>query len=358
MGDVVFFTGFPGFIGKRIASKLLDDPATDEVWFVVQKRFEDAAKAALDRFPEAQRKKARLVEGDITQPFCGLSDAARKELREKLTHAYHLAAAYNLALDRDVGMKVNVEGTKHVLDLVEGAPRFKKFVHFSTCAISGSHTGVFRETDFDVGQKFKNFYEETKFLSEKEVRARWDKIPTVIFRPGVVVGDSKTGEAEKIDGPYYAYIMISRGLHKIAARSTALFNVVPVDYVADAMHALVKKSNGATKQVFALSDPAPLTFDQFFDVSAAAFDKKGPSLRLPAFLFKPLFKFPGIARVTGIPKQSFDYSVYPVQWTCDETQKALEGTGVKCPPYYQYAPALVRYFREHLEATLPKAGKW
>src|SRR5207248_5831128 len=123
----------------------------------------------------------------------------------------HLAAAYNLALPRDVGMRVNVLGTRNVLEFLDGAPSFEKLAYVSTCAISGSHVGVFTEDDFDVRQGFKNYYEETKYLAEAEVRGRWGRVPITIFRPSVVVGDSRTGEAEKLDGPYYAYLMIARG---------------------------------------------------------------------------------------------------------------------------------------------------
>lgn len=357
MGEVVFFTGFPGFLGKRIATDVLADPAVDEVVLVVQDHFRKAAEQALERLDEPSRKKARLVAGDITARGCGLDRAEGEKLRERVTHAYHLAAAYNLALSREVGFKVNVEGTRNVLDLLEGAPRFERLAYVSTCAISGTHQGVFSEDDFDVRQGFKNFYEETKYLAEAEVRGRWGRLPTVIFRPSVVVGDSRTGEAEKIDGPYYAFLMIERGLTVVAAYSNARFHVVPVNFVTDGIKTLFKNP-GSAGRVFHLVDPAPLTFNEFFDVSSDALGKRRPFLRLPAPWFGPVFRFPGVARVSGIPAQSFDYSVTQVDWVCPRTLRALEGTGLRCPRFPEYAPALARYFKDKLLPTLPKAGRW
>lgn len=357
MGEVVFFTGFPGFVGKRIAKRVLADPAVEEVVFLVQEHFRKAAEEAVARLDEPLAKKARLVTGDITSRGLGLDKSLHDGLRERVTQAYHIAAAYNLALSEDVGTRVNVVGTRNVLDLLDGAPRFTKLAYISTCAVSGDHVGVFTEDDFDVRQGFKNFYESTKYLAEAEVRGRWGRIPTVIFRPSVIVGDSKTGEAEKIDGPYYAFLMINKGLHRLAAQSSAKFHLVPIDYVVDALVALFAKKDSIGR-VFALADPAPLTFDEFFDVTSDAFSKPRPFAHLPPGFFKPLFYMPGMAKLTGIPKQSFDYSVYPVDWVCPHTVAALEGTGVRCPRFNEYVPTLAKYFRDHMLATLPKAGRW
>jgi len=354
MGEVVFFTGFPGFVGKRIAAKVLADPAVEEVFFLVQEHFRKPAEEAVARFEEPLRNKARLVTGDITARGLALDRSLHDGLKERMTVAYHLAAAYSLALPRDVGMRVNVVGTRNVLDFLDGAPRFKKLAYVSTCAISGDHVGVFTEDDFDVRQGFKNFYEETKYLAEAEVRGRWGRIPTVIFRPSVVVGDSRTGEAEKIDGPYYAFLMVKKGMTKIAAASSAKFHLAPVDFVVDALTTLFAREQSLGR-VFALADPAPLTFDEFFEATADAFGKPRPFLRLPARFFMPIFYAPGVAKLTGIPAQSFDYSVYPVDWVSPNTTRALEGTGVRCPRLPEYLATLVKYFNEHM---LDKAGRW
>ena len=151
--------------------------------------------------------------------------------------------------------------------------------------------------------------------------------------------------------------MVSRGLHYVAAKSSAKFNLAPVDYVADAMLAIFDMEK-TTGRVFALSDPAPLTFDEFFDATAEAMGKRRSLVRLPAPAFKPLFYFPGVAKLTGIPKQSFDYSVAPVEWTCANTLQQLHATDLRCPRFRDYVGVLVKYFKEKLEPQMPKAGRW
>jgi thioester reductase-like protein len=135
MGEVVFFTGFPGFVGKRIAKKVLADPQVEEVYFLVQEHFRKSAEDAVAKLDEAMRPKARLVTGDITARGLALDKSLHDGLRDRVTQAYHIAAAYNLALPRDVGMRVNVMGTRNVLDFLDGAPRFQKLAYISTCAI-------------------------------------------------------------------------------------------------------------------------------------------------------------------------------------------------------------------------------
>lgn len=355
-GETVFITGVPGFIGKRIASWAL--ARAEEALLLVQARFRPQAEAFLEKERGAGRPgRATILEGDITQPGLGLAPDVLARLRERVTLAVHLAAAYDLRLAEEVGLRINVEGTRNVLDALDGAPRFKRLGYVSTCAISGTHRGVFGENDFDVGQQPKNHYEGTKFLAEKLVRERWAKLPTIIFRPTIVVGDSRTGEAEKIDGPYYGFVMIDRGMHKIAPKSSAFFHLVPVDFVAEGLTTILPRADAVGK-VFHLGDPAPATFDQFFDIACAAFGKGRPWLRLPPWLLKPFFRIPGVGALTGVPRQSFEYTGVPVQYPCENTLRALEGTGVRCPAFASYAPKLVEYFRAHLIKEWTGGPRW
>ncbi|MBI5367584.1 MAG: SDR family oxidoreductase [Planctomycetes bacterium] len=356
MGDLVFITGVPGFIGKRVASWALRRPG--EAVLLVQARFREAA----EKFVAAERTlgapaRATILEGDITKPGLGLTREVLADVRARVTLGVHLAAAYDLALPREVGIKINVEGTHNVLDALGGAPQLKRIGYFSTTAISGDRTGPFRESDYDLGQKPKNGYEETKFLAEGVVRERWHRVPVVIFRPTIVVGDSRTGEAEKIDGPYYAFQMIERGLQLVAASSRAKFHLVPVDFVVRAMTTILEREDAAGK-VFHLADPAPVTFDEFIDIACTAFGKRTPVLRLPPGLLGPVFKLPGAAKLTGVPEQSFAYTKYPVEYPCENTLAALAGTGVECPRFAEYATKLIRYYQEHLKKEATAGPRW
>ena len=197
--STILFTGFPGFIGMRLLPRILAERPGESVACLVQEKFEPVARRAVAELEAAHpgaRGRLALVRGDITQPQLGLEPARAAELRRTLREAWHLAAVYDLAVPSELARRVNVDGTRHVLQLLAGASRFERLQYASTAYVSGTARGVFRETDLDVGQGFKNHYEETKFEAEVEVLKA--KLPATIYRPGVVVGDSKTGETAKL----------------------------------------------------------------------------------------------------------------------------------------------------------------
>ena len=172
-GGTILFTGFPGFIGARLIPRLLELRPGASFECLVQEKFlpaADASVAALAAAHPHTKGRIRLVTGDITSPGLGLGAGAAKALAKKVTGCFHLAAVYDLAVARDVAMRINVEGTKNVLEFVAGAPGFRRLDYVSTAYVSGTAVGSYREKDLDVGQSFKNHYEETKFLAEVAVK--------------------------------------------------------------------------------------------------------------------------------------------------------------------------------------------
>ena len=204
--STLLFTGFPGFLGVQLLPRVLSRLSDSTVTCLIQSNFADLATRQLEELVEANPDLAGridLVTGDITVPGLGLDDPTA--LAAGVTEVWHLAAVYDLSVPRDVAMRVNVEGTRNVLDFAERADSLQRFHYVSTCYVSGRYAGAFGEDDLDVGQQFNNYYEETKFLAEVEVQTRRDQgMPTTIYRPSVVVGDSTTGQTQKYDGPYYA----------------------------------------------------------------------------------------------------------------------------------------------------------
>ncbi len=254
----ILFTGFPGFIGERLLPRLLERRPDAAFVCLVQKHFADAAarsRAEIEARHPYARGRIVIVDGDITRPDLGLGEAPA--VLPSLTAAYHLAAVYDLAVSRDLGMRVNVEGTRNVLRFLARAPRLQRLHYVSTAYVSGTTTGVFRETDLDVGQRFKNFYEETKFLAEVEV-AR-SGLPATIYRPAIVVGDSRTGETGKFDGPYFTLSAMERvpspGLFIKVGWGRNPANLVPVDFIIDALAGLAEAAASGGK-TYHLTDPA------------------------------------------------------------------------------------------------------
>ena len=345
--EQLLFTGFPGFIGERLLPRLLERRPRAVFVCLVQPAFAAAAERSVaqieDRHPHA-RGRIRLAAGDITLPDLGLggSDA----LARSLVGAYHLAAVYDLAVTREVGMRVNVEGTRNVLRFLAGVPRLERLHYVSTAYVSGRATGVFRETDLDVGQGFKNFYEETKFLAEVEV-AR-SGLPCAVYRPAIVVGDSRTGETAKFDGPYFTLAAMEKvpspGVFIKIGRGRNPANLVPVDFVIDAMVAL-SSGPAAGSATYHLTDPAPTAVGEVARLLAREMGKSFAFVPVPLAVARALFRPAGVQRYFGMPVQTLDYFDHPCRYDTARATAALAAAGVRCPPFPSYVREMVAFYR-------------
>jgi nucleoside-diphosphate-sugar epimerase len=333
----VFFTGFPGFLGSELLPRILQRSPDTTALCLVQPKFADLARERA----RALGNRIRLIEGDITAPI----DAQTADVIE----VFHLAAIYDLAVPRERGMKINVEGTRNVLDFAERCPSLQRFHYVSTCYVSGRYDGVFHEDDLDVGQTFNNFYEETKFLAEVEVRKR--SLPMTIYRPTVVVGDSTTGATQKFDGPYYVMQWLLRQprvaiLPVVGRPSRYRFNVVPRDFIIAAIAELSK--NGESK-CYQLADPAPLTVDETIDVIARAARRHVVRLPLPRSVAKfAIDRIPGVYRLMRIPSAAIDYFVHPTTYDTTNAQRDLR---LRVPRLSEYAERLVAFAEGHPEIS-------
>lgn len=352
----VFITGAGGFLGRYILAHYLQRADCD--LFLLEngpfcKRLQAFVEAA------APRSQVRILEGDITQPDLGLDATTREELKARVTHAIHLAAIYNLSAPRDLSVRVNVDGTRHVLDFLETVKHFKKLAHTSTLVVAGTYSGAFTEDDFDKGQSFKNYYEETKFLSEKLVRERLSTVPAVIFRPGVVVGDSRTGYIEKIDGPYYVFVTIKRYLHVLLPDcGTTRCQIAPVDFVTEGFYTLFEREDAPAGTVFYLMDPHPLTYNEFFDLACERWGRIKPVLRLPQWLMKPIAQIEVVAKLTGIPWKAFMYGDQVMEYRIEKSTAALAKYGIRCPSVPSYIDVMIRYFLEHYRDAAVRRERW
>jgi len=355
----IVFTGFPGFLGSELLPRVLARaPAARAVCLVQPKFAEQAVRRAaeIEARDPATRGRIDVVAGDITRAGLGLADVAG--VRRDTAEIYHLAAVYDLTVGRDLGMRVNVDGTRHVLDFAAACPRLERLHYVSTCYVSGRHPGVFREDDLERGQRFNNFYEETKHLAEVEVRRRMAAgLPATIYRPAIVVGDSATGATQKYDGPYFAIQWLLRQparaavLPVIGRPTRTEFNVVPRDFVTGAVAHLgaLPQSLGKTYQ---LADPAPLTVDGVFRELGRATGRRVVRVPMPLGVAKwALDHVPGVARTIRIPSSALDYQTHPTRYDTTNATADLRGSGISCPPFPSYADALVRFVRQHPEIT-------
>lgn len=351
----VLFTGFPGFLASalmpRVMARLTDHTAV----CLVEPRMLATARRRAEHL-EAVRPdlagRIRLVEGDITRPDLGLGGVA-PSLAADTAEIHHLAAVYDLAVARDLGLRVNVAGTRHVLDLAERCPGLRRLHYVSTCYVSGRWAGPWAETDLERGQVFNNHYEETKFLAEVEVRARMaGGLPATVYRPSVVVGDSATGATQKYDGPYYVIRWLLKQprvavLPVVGDPTATRLNVVPSDFVVAAIDHLagLEDTRGRTYQ---LADPRPPTVDQAITVLGRATGRRIVRVPVGAGLAKgAIAHVPGLAALMEMPAQAVDYFRHPTHYLTERTTADLAGTGIEAPPFRSYAPALAEFVRQH-----------
>ncbi len=356
-----FVTGATGFLGSHLVERLLADPEAI-VHVLVRESSRGRLSARIRTWPAADR--VRPIVGDLRLPSLGIADEALAELNGSVDHLVHLAALYDMTADNEANEAINVEGTRRVVELanVLGVGCLH---HVSSVAVAGDYSGTFTEDMFDEGQPLTSPYHRTKFEAERIVRAD-ATVPWRVYRPAVVVGHSATGEIDKIDGPYYLFETIRRlanlpSLMRIVAPGVGDTNIVPVDYVASAMHHLMHAPD-LDGQAFHLANPVPQSVTSVFNAFAKAAGAPRLVAVLPAVSLGPAGMIGGLlARVPGadlardiafdqlgIPPQVLPHVAFHSVFDTTRTQEALAGSGIEVPYLKSYAPVLWRYWSEHL----------
>jgi thioester reductase-like protein len=353
----LLMTGFPGFLGSALLPKILARRPKAHAFCLVQEHW---ASLAAERVAEIEAAhphthgRISLVEGDITIPGLGIEYVDRGRLAD-VTEVWHLAAVYDLSVPEGVARRVNVEGTAHVVEFCLARKTFHRLQYVSTCYVSGDYVGEFPEDDLDLGQGFLNHYESTKFEAEVLVRrAMRAGLPATIYRPGIVVGDSRTGETQKYDGPYMVATYLQRLpavslVPKVSDFGKVRVGLVPRDYVIDGMDALsvMDVSEGKT---YALTDPHPPTAEEVLRLMAGYFKRRAIEVPLPLGLTKAIVdRTPGLEPVTGLTAELLDYFASPTTYSTKNAVADLEGTGVECPPFATYVERLLDYMVSHPE---------
>ncbi len=350
----VFLTGFPGFLGTEVVRGVLER-GDDEILCVVQPKFAGMARSrvaelAVDR-PDAARR-LTLLEGDITVSGLGLDNPG--PVLRRVTEVHHLAAVYDLSVTREVGMRVNVEGTRQALAFGAACPELRRLHYVSTCYVSGRHLGVFAEDDLDVGQTFNNFYEETKYLAEVEVQAAMrEGIPATVYRPSVVVGDSRTGATQKFDGPYYVILSLLRQprvavIPVFGDPTQVAFNMVPRDFVVSALLHLSGLDRSLGK-VYQLADPRPPSVATIIRDFGTATGRRVVALRVPRRLTHAVAR--RLERQTGVPAATLHYFDHPTHYGTSQSRADLAGSGIAPPPFASYSAGMVAFVRANPTVT-------
>ena len=350
MAGLVFFTGFPGFIGSRLIAKILDADKEIRVAALVETKMGDRAREAAAGIEGGDR--IDVLEGDIADRRLGLTDEQRERLTAEVTVAYHLAAIYDLAVPADIAQKVNVDGTGNVLDLLADCERLERHNYVSTAYVAGDRTGHVYEHELIMGQGFKNHYESTKFQAEVWVRHAMERIPTTIYRPAIVVGDSKSGETQKFDGPYYLLRTIQRTQRMKTpipqfGKADAPFNVVPVDFVIDALFA-GSLSPDAVGETLHLVDPEPITANELATTLAREYAGKEPAYKVPPKAVEMSLRSKAVRKAFhGVPREGIVYLNHPVNFDTRRASDLLARSNLHCPRFEDYVGPIVSFFKDH-----------
>ncbi len=365
---IYFVTGASGFIGKRLVRALLERSQAT-VYFLMR----DASPARVEplrKYWRASAKRAIPLKGDIGQPGLGLAKDDIETLKKKVDHFFHLAAIYDLNADPEKEMATNIEGTRNAVRLAEaiGAGRFH---HFSSIAAAGLYEGTFREDMFEEARHLEHPYFASKHESEKVVRQEC-RVPWRVYRPGIVVGDSETGEMDKIDGLYYFFGLIKRirtivpPWMPMVGIESGRINLVPVDFVVAAANHIAH-APGQDGKCFHLTDPHPHRVGDIFAMLAKAGHAPDIGMRLnlgllrllPAPLVNVLSSLPVLERLRAaimrdlkLPDSVFTFVNYPTRFDCREAESLLEPAGIHVPRLEGYAWKLWDYWERHLDPDL------
>jgi len=354
MANTYFFTGFPGFIATSLIRQMARDQLSIEhIYLLVQPRFLEKAQLEIKSIASEgslSPQQFSLIAGDITKKGLGIGQEANDLLRERVTHVFHLAAVYDLAVSEQIAFDVNVSGTKNVNEWTLSLFRLKRYIYFSTAYVSGKREGRILETELDEGQSFKNHYEHTKFLAEQLVEKLKKHVPVTIIRPGIVRGHSVTGETVKFDGPYFILNFFDRlsflPFIPNLGRGSAEGNFVPVDYIFRATIRLAHHEAGAGK-TYHLTDPNPYTMKEVYGMLMQRSLGRDPFGQIPLGWARMLLSFSAVRRWLRVEQEALDYFICMSKYDCSQAQQDLMGTGIACPDFKQTAASMVSFYQQH-----------
>jgi NAD(P)-dependent dehydrogenase (short-subunit alcohol dehydrogenase family) len=367
-----FVTGATGFIGRHLVERLLEREGT--IYVLVREGSRGRLEELRNSWGVGEDRVVGIV-GDLSEPRLGVSDSDIGKLHGQVDHLFHLAAIYDMTADAEAQQVANIEGTRHMVELAHAVEAGR--VHMvSSIAAAGLYKGLWLEDMFDEAQDLDTHpYFRTKHESERIVREESER-PWRVYRPGIVVGHSETGEMDKVDGPYYFFKLIQRlravippWLPTIGIEGKEI-NLVPVDFVAKALdHIAHLDDERWDGKAFSLTDPNPKTAGQVINTFARAGHAPQMGMRLDPKMFgvippqvrSGLMMLPPVKRIRntvlgdlGIPDSVLTYVNYPTSFDNRNARKALEGSGIDVPPLEAYADKLWDYWERNLDPDLFK----
>ncbi len=356
---VALVTGYPtSFLAVRVVDKILREEPTWSLRLVVQEKFRERAQAAIDAMSEAHRARIRVLDGDAAAMDLGLSGAEFMELAREVDFIHHCAAITYLGVAKEAARQLNVGGTREVLELAQEADHLERLVHWSTALVSGGRRGYVLEEELLAPSGFRNAIEETRFAAEALVRRKCRQIPTTILRPAVIVGDSTSGEIDRLEGPYLLVLLMLNAPMDLRiplpGRGEVPLNLVPIDYVVDAGFAVAQDRRSLGK-TFHLVDPRPRTARRVFELIARTAGRPMPRGFLPTNLATAILRTPGLERFANVPRAFLEQLATEVVYDERNAREILSELDIECPPFESYVDVMVDYVREQQSSRRAEA---
>lgn len=341
----VLITGAPNYIAVRLIWRILTLEPKTTVNVVVRKD----RVPRLERFFEEQpidRTRVSLRIGDETHAQFGLDNREFNELTQEVTDIYHCAGIYHVGVAKQQVEEVNIRSTRLALTAARKFNRLERFNYHSSAFVSGNREGIILEDELEQGQEFRNTYERTRFTAELDVRRSQSELPISVYRPGLIVGDSRTGDIERLDGPYLFIQSISRNPERlptlIPSAGSFPFNVVPIDFVINAMHAISLRRDSEGK-TFHLVDPAPVSEASAFRLLQRHINEGPVRASFGGHLRERFLSLGVVEKLTRERRAYLNELDSFAFFNSANTLKALSGTGISCPFFPDYVERLVSH---------------
>lgn len=350
----ILLTGFPSFVAKKMLETIVEREPDALIRLIVRPDYVDAADRTLTEL-KIDRSQVILLSGDVAAIDLGLSGREYLEVIANVTDIYHIASIWFLGADRAQVFEVNVHGARNIIDSAYEMQKLQRLNHLSTAFVAGDRTGVIMEDELALDQRFRNVYEETKYQAELAMQKAMTHLPVSIYRPSLIVGDSKTGEIDKMAGPYYLMNAIVNMPSVVPVlmpgKGDKPLNLVPVDFVCDAMY-LISRAEKTAGKTFHICDPNPLSARKVFELVAERAGKRAPVGAFPYRLTKLIMRFPYLERLTRNPRQFMDDFNHLTIYNSINTMDAL--AGLHCPAFPTYVDRLVDFIKvQDIQFDLP-----
>ena len=341
--DAALVTGYPNFVVKRLVEKLV--AGGRRVYLLCKASYEKEARKDCSGLGPL----VKVVGGDVVAMDLGLSGEEVKELRANVCTVFHLAGRYYLGSSESEMEAVNIEGTRNTLVFATELPKLERFMHYSTAFVAGSREGVIMEDELTRPPKFRNAFEQTKFIAERIAREAMADLPISVVRPSLIVGDSTTGEIDQLDGPhFFMHVLVNLPVNiglPLLGKGAFPLNMVPVDFVVDSMMLIAEHPDAAGK-TFHLVDLNPLPARKVFELICLAANKKPPRGSIPSNLATALMKMPGLEKQWRSPRLFVECLNQLVLYNSMNTAEVLNNTEILCPPFPTYVDSLVKFLKK------------